>query len=222
MSKFAVIGLGRFGYKLAVTISEEGGEVIAIDKRHDFIESIKDKVTVAISMDAADEQALQHHGIDKVDTAVVCIGEKFESNVLVTAILKKMGVPRVYARASEGIQSRILTHVGADRVIHPEEDMAYKLGQNLMISSIIDVIPVSSQHNAAQIEVPQSFWNKTIMELELRNKYHINLIAIKEKDQDGNMVIVDSLPGPETVIKRDQILILVGKTEDIDKIVKLK
>ena len=222
MSKFAVIGLGRFGYKLALTLAREGGDVVAIDSRPEPVDHIKDHVSVALCLDATDEEALKIQGIDEVDTAIVSIGAKFEENVLATALLKQMGVSRVYSRSSEGLQSRILELVGADRVIHPEEDMALKLAESLMIRGIGDVIPITPEHNVAEIEAPKVFWGRSLRDLRLRNNYHINLIAIKQRDETGNSIILDSLPGPDTIIHEDQILIIVGKQEDIDALAWLK
>ena len=222
MLKFAVIGLGRFGYKLALTLAREGGDVIAIDSRPEPVDDIKDEVSVALCLDATDEEVLRLQGIDQVDAAIVCIGEKFEACVLATALLKQMGVQRVYSRVSEGIQSRILELVGADRIIHPEEDMAMKLGQGLMIKNIIDIIPLSPEHNVAEIKAPQAFWDRPVKELKLRSSYHINLIAIKQQDETGEKTIIDSLPGPDTVIRKDHNLIIVGKEEDIKDVARLE
>ena len=222
MPTFAVVGLGRFGHKLAVTLAEEGGDVIAVDQKAELVESVKDHVSVAVCLDATDEEALKMQGVDQVDTAIACIGQDFEANVLVTALLKQMGISRVYSRGSEGIQSRILHLVGADRVIHPEEDMALKLGQNLMIESIVDVIPLSGEYNVAEIQAPEPFWDQKVRDLELRGKYTINLIGIKERDENGEEKVLDSLPGADTVIRKGHTLIIVGKQKDIHRVANLE
>lgn len=222
MARFAVIGLGRFGYKLALTLAKEGGEVIAIDSRPEPVDDIKDELAVALCLDATDEEALKLQGIDKVGVAIVCIGEKFEACVLVTALLKQMGVPRVYSRVSEGIQSRILELVGADRIVHPEEDMALRLGQSLMTKNIVDLIPISPEHNIAEVKAPQAFWDQSLKELNLRSNYRINIIVIKQRDQAGEATVIDSLPGPDTVIRRDHNLVIVGEEEDIKNVARLE
>jgi trk system potassium uptake protein TrkA len=132
--KFAVIGLGIFGVRVALTLMENQGEVIAIDKNRKPIEEIKDKVTVAVRLDATDEEALKLQGIDKVDVAVVCIGEDFESNLLTTVLLKRLGVKKVVSRASSPVQRQILDLVGADRVVSPEEEIAVKLAESLALA----------------------------------------------------------------------------------------
>ena len=222
MLKFAVIGLGRFGYKLALTLAKEGGEVIAVDSRPEPVDDIKDEVAVALCLDATDEEVLKLQGIDKVDVAIVCIGEKFEACVLVTALLKQMGVPRVYSRVSEGIQSRILELVGADQIVHPEEDMALKLGQSLMIKNIVDLIPISHEHNIAEVKAPRAFWDRSLKELHLRSNYRINIIVIKQRDGTGEGAIIDSLPGPDTIIRRDHNLLIIGKEDDIKDVARLE
>jgi trk system potassium uptake protein TrkA len=222
MPKFAVIGLGRFGYKLAVTLTKEGGEVIAIDSSPEPVDTIKDDVAVALCLDATDQEALRLQGIDKVDTAVVCIGERFEACVLATALLKQMGVPRVYSRVSEGLHSRILELVGADRIIHPEEDMALKVGHSLMVKNIVDIIPISPEYNVAEIKAPQAFWGKSIGVLHLRRKYRVNLIVIKQEDESGEKAIIDSLPGAESIIEKGHGLIIVGKEKDIEAVARLE
>lgn len=218
---FAVIGLGRFGKKLAVSLEKKGGEVLAIDSDRQRIEDIKNDVSAAIRMDGTDENALKAQGMDKVDVAIVCIGENFESNLLATVMMKRLGVPMVITRTSAGIHSQILSLVGADKVIFPEEDVAVKLAQNLMIESILDYAPISEEHTAAQVSAPKKFWNKTLEDIDMRNKYNVNLVAIKRLGVQGQKSIVEDMPSAETIIAQGDILILVGRDEDIETIARL-
>lgn len=231
MMKFAVIGLGRFGTKLAVTLTKEGADVIAVDIRKEPVERIKEQVSVAIAMDATDEEALRLQGIDKVEAAVVCIGEHFEANVLITALLKNLGVPYVSSRAMEGLQSRILEILGADRIVHPEEDMAQKLGQSLITKGIVDLLPLSGEYHVAEIEAPEPFWDRSLEELRLRKKYHINVIGLKihheaEEEEGGEekKPLPDEflVPEAETVIQPHHILVVVGREKDINTLARVR
>ncbi|HNT35323.1 MAG TPA: TrkA family potassium uptake protein [bacterium] len=214
--QFAVIGLGRFGQKLAVSLEERGGEVLAIDSDARRVEEIKDKVSAAIRMNGTDESALRAQGVDKVDVAVVCIGESFEANLLTTVIVKRMGVPLVITRTSAEVHSQILSLVGADKVIFPEEDVAVKLAQNLTIETILDYVPISDEHTAAQVSAPKKFWGKTLGELDMRRKFGVNLVAIKRMEGSERPGFVDDMPGAETAIAQGDILIVVGRGEDIE------
>ena len=124
MNRFAVIGLGRFGSRLASNLAAAGAEVIAIDRSRQIVEDLRDKVTLAIALDATDEQALRIQGVDQVDCAVVGIGQDFEANALTTALLKSLGVARVVSRAGNQMQAEILTRIGADGVVKPEDESA--------------------------------------------------------------------------------------------------
>lgn len=213
MKRYAVIGLGVFGKRLAVSLERMGGEVIAVDRDPQKIEEIKDDVSVALVMDSTDEDALREQGIDQVDAAVVCIGEHFEANVLTTVHLKNMGVGLVVARASEGIQSQILTRVGVDRVVHPEEEIAERLSRQLCQQSIVDFVRISSNFHAAELSAPRSFWGKTLAEIQLRQKFGINLVAISRMHSNGKE---EQVPGAETRVEEGDKLIVVGSQSDIE------
>jgi trk system potassium uptake protein TrkA len=215
--RFAVIGLGRLGSHLAQYLSSRGAEVIAIDKDMRTVEAIKDQVAFAVKLDSVDEEALRSQGIDKVDVVIVTIGEDFESNVLTVALLKKLGVKEVIARASSEIQRQILKLVGADRVIFPEADTAERLAQSLISPSILDYIPLTDGKSIAQVNAPRSFHGKTIAELKIRTRYGVSIIAVKRPSDEEE---VAELPSPDYVIKKGDILVVVGANEDIERLSK--
>ncbi len=218
MKRYAVIGLGVFGKRLAMSLERLGGEVIAVDRDAAKIEEIKDAVSVALVMDSTDEDALREQGIDQVDAAVVCIGEHFEANVLTTVHLKNMGVGLVVARAAEGIQSQILTRVGADRVVHPEEEIAERLGRQICQQNIVDFVRISSSFHAAELSAPKAFWGKTLIEIQLRQKFGINLIALSRSNAAGKE---EQVPGAETRVEKGDKLIVVGSQSDIEYLASL-
>ena len=213
MKRFAVIGLGVFGMRLAANLERMGAEVVAADLDPQKIQEVKDSVSVALVMDSTDEDALREQGIDQMDAAVVCIGEHFEANVLTTVHLKNMGVGLVIARAAEGIQSQILTRVGADRVVHPEEEIAERLSRQLCQQSIVDYVRISSSFHAAELAAPRPFWGKTLFEIQLRKKFGINLIAVSRADNKGKE---EQVPGGDTRVEEGDRLIVVGRQEDIE------
>lgn len=220
MRKFAVIGLGRFGTTVAESLAQRGAEVIAIDKDPRLVEKLKEIVTLAVRMDSTDEEALRSQGVDKVDVAIVSIGE-FESSILTTALLKKIGVPKVITRASHTaskIQEKILSLVGADRIILPEEEMGKKLAQSLIVSNILDYLPITEKYSAAEVRAPSSFWGKRIGELKVRQKYHVNILEIRKMSPDKEKIErINYLPQATDIIEKGDILLIVGEEEDIER-----
>ncbi|HIE29457.1 TPA: TrkA family potassium uptake protein [Candidatus Poribacteria bacterium] len=228
MQKFAVIGLGRFGSQLVISLAERNAEVIAIDKDMQAVEQIKDIVTYAVRLDSADKEALLAQGIDEVDTVIVAIGDNFEANVLTAALLKNIGVKTVIARAASEIQKQILELIGVDRVIFPEAESGIRLAQNLTSRAIWDYVPLSGDRVIAELRAPKRFWNKTLREAEIRRKYGINIIAIKKRttklsETGGATVIEESIiemPEADYIIEENDILIVVGSNDDIENISK--
>jgi len=222
MNRFMVIGMGRFGHRLAKELTEAGHEVIAIDTREALVERVRDEVALAVCLDATEPEALKSQGVDKVDTAIVAIGEDFESNALATATLKALGVGRVISRASSDIQRRILDRIGADQVIFPEEEIAVRLAGQLANPEIIDHVELSEGHDLVQIHAPEAWIDRTLAEVDLRKKYEVNLVAIKrpvkkqtpEGEEVGEEQVLD-LPMPHTKIREGDILVLVGATKSL-------
>ena len=169
-------------------------------------------------MDATDERTLRSQGVGKVDAAIVAIGEKFENNVLVTALLKSMGVKCVIARASTPIRQKILRHVGADEIISPEDESAVRLAQRLISPGLISVLEIGEGVSMVQVKAPTKFHNRRIIDIDLRRKYSVNLVAVKKRIASGGdpnvfeEKVVD-IPKPEDVIEPDDILILMGNDE---------
>ena len=222
MKRFMVVGLGRFGQRLAKELTEAGHEVIAVDAREAIVERMRDEVALAVCLDATEPEALKSQGVDKVDTAVVAIGEDFEANALATATLKELGVRYVISRASTSIQRRILDRIGADQVIFPEEEMAVRLAGHLANPQIIDHVELSEGHSLVQIRAPAVWFDRTLSEIDLRKKHEVNLVAIKRpvkrQDSSGGEVVEEQvldLPMPHTTIREGDVLVLVGTTESL-------
>jgi len=225
MQRFAVIGLGRYGTRLARELARQGAEVIAVDVNPELVEGIQDDVTLAVRMDGGDEKSLKSHGIDKVDAAIVGIGESFEASLLATAALKRIGVKTVIARAATGEQARILALIGADQIVRPLDDNAVRLAQRLATPSLIDHIELADGHSVIQLKAPKKFQYHDIRELDLRGKYEVNIIAIKKKvkttDDEGNESEIEQIidvPKPIDVIQPDDILVIIGSDENLSKL----
>jgi trk system potassium uptake protein TrkA len=226
MKSFAVIGLGRFGKKLAVALAMSGAEVIAVDKNRDEIESISDQVSHAVRLDSTDEEALKAQGVDKVDVAIIGIGQGtgrgFESAILTVVNLKQMGVPRIYARAEDLIAGEVFSKIGATEVIYPEIESALRWGYKLIAPQISDKIDFAPGYSLASVESPASFHEKTVMDLQLRQKYKVNLVAVKRGEhgeaQQGEKRGIINVPMPNTVIYKGDILMVAGSEADLAKL----
>ena len=181
MHRYAVIGLGRFGGRLASNLAAAGAEVIAIDRDLALIDAIRDRVTLAIALEATDEQALQAHGIDHADAAVVSIGDNFEATTLATVLLKQMGVTRVISRAVTPMSARILTTIGADEVVSPEDESADRWCAALMNPDFRAQHTFSAGRSVVQLKTPAAWVGKALVELIVRAATGILVIAARQR-----------------------------------------
>jgi trk system potassium uptake protein TrkA len=223
MQKVAVIGLGRFGMALAENLAKEGIEVIAIDSKPEIVNDIKDRVALAVQADATDLETQRSLGLGKVDTVVVAIGENFEACQLAMLAARDLDFPKVIARANDRVKETILRRLGADEVILPEEQAALKLSMKLAKPSLLEAVEIGSEHSFVQVKAPPGVRGKTLMELQLRKNFGLNLVAIRNPavgagPGSGSESI--SIPGPDTVPQEDDVLMLVGKDKDIDRFLR--
>ncbi|MBC8218829.1 MAG: TrkA family potassium uptake protein [Planctomycetes bacterium] len=226
MKRFAVIGLGRFGKKLAIALAMSGAEVIAIDKNREAIELLADQVSHAVRLDSTDEEAMKAQGVDKVDVAIIGIGQGtgrgFESAILTVVNLRQMGVNRIYARAEDLIAGEVFSKVGATEVIYPEIESAQRWAYKLIAPQIGEKIDFAEGYSLARIKAPASFDGKTVMDLQLRQKYNVNLVLIKrgehskQKKEEKDRII--NVPMPSTIIYEDDILMVAGSDHDLVKL----
>lgn len=213
MERFAVIGLGRFGKRLAMLLADAGAEVIAVDIDREMVESIRDDVTLAVCLDATDGDAIRSQGIDKVDVAIVGMGTSFEDNVMTTVLLKQLGVKRVISRTTTQIRGDILRQVGADDVVNPERESAHRWCNQLLAPEIVTQFELGEGYSLAQVVAPEKFYGKTLAQLSLRQKHNINVVAIRRKETatgDDDREAVISLPMADTIVNPGDLLLLVG------------
>ncbi|MCH7812980.1 MAG: TrkA family potassium uptake protein [Planctomycetes bacterium] len=226
MQRFAVIGLGRFGQRLARALTATGGaEVIAIDREAKPVEAIRDEVALAVRLDGTDEDALRAQGVADVDAAIVGIGEGFEAAALTVAVLHSLGVARIYARAETDIQGQILTRVGADEIVNPEHESALRWAHRLMLPNLRQYVELGQDHAMVYSTAPAAFCHKTLADLQLRRKHGVNLVAIQRhvtvQTEDSPKPVTSSLivvPQADTTILPDDVLILVGSNEALSQL----
>lgn len=212
MKKFVIVGLGRFGASLALSIAEKGFQVLAIDNDEQKVAQISEVIYNAVQADVTEKETLSSLKVQEYDTAVASIGENVQANILATLFLKDLGVPYVIAKAQDENFGKVYAKIGADRVIYPERDMGQRLGQNLLSSNLIDYIKFDSDYSVVELRVTSAIEGRSLRELDLRKKYNINVIAIRTGEK------LNFSPGADDTVREDDILIVMGKNKDIDQI----
>lgn len=210
--QYVVIGLGRFGSSVAKTLYALDNDVLVIDSDEDVIQEIADSVTHAVQMDATDEGALRSLGIRNFDVAVITIGADIQSSIMVTLLVKELGVKYIIAKAHNELHAKVLYKIGADRVVLPEKDMGVRVAHNLVSSNILDYIELSPDYSIAEIVGPEEWHGKTLRELNMRAKYGINVMAIK-KEKDVNVS-----PVADDTIEAGDIIVAIGGSDDLSKL----
>lgn len=224
--QFAIIGIGAFGKALAKKLSEEGAYVIAIDNNMEHIEQVKDYVSDAICFDGTDADLLEEHGITNVDVAVISIGETFEPVVLIAMHLLNEGVEEVYGRAGSYTQEQILKQIGITDVIHPERQVAERMGVSLVRRGMSDVFDLGEGMAMFEVDAPESMVGYTLEELEIRKRYQLNLITIKRLSKADQKIGLAERYRPigvldgTTEVKEGDRFLLVGDKNDVDKLLE--
>ena len=214
MKRVVVIGLGIFGFNIAKDLYENGMEVIAVDKDKEVIQRIKDFSTKAVLADGTDKEVMESIGIQEDDIVIISFGENLAASTLITLHLKEMRVKNIIVKAPNEDHKRVLEKVGATEVIIPEREMADKVAKSIISPNILDYIPLSEDYTISEVVPPASFMGKTIGELRLRTKYHVEVIAVREMLPDR----IRMVPKADFVIKDSDILVVIGKTADVQKI----
>jgi trk system potassium uptake protein TrkA len=222
MQQYAVIGLGRFGSRLAINLAEEGAQVVGIDRDEAIVEQMRDRVTLAVAMDATDERALRAQGIEQIDAAVVGIGADFESTVLTTVVLKQLGVPRLIARAGSARAAAVLSRVGADEVVNPEDEAADRWAQRLLTPQFLGQYELESGYRIVELAPPRDWLGRTLTELDLRRQAGVHVIAVKRRSatgRGGEQRWRATLPSPAEPIQASDVLVLLGGDEDLKQLI---
>ena len=208
---FAVIGLGRFGGSICRTLTDEGMEVLAIDQNEERVNEYSMIASHAVVGDTTDEAVLKSLGIRNFDHVVVAIGDDIQSSILTTLILKELGVGRITAKAQNDYHGKVLRKIGADYVVHPERDMGKRIAHNMASGNIVDYLEISDEHSIVEIAANEKLAGHTIMDLDIRKKYGLNIVAIKRGDS-----IIVSPQAVETIYLND-VLVVIGNDQEIDR-----
>lgn len=221
----AVIGLGTFGAKTAVTLFEKGAEVIAIDKDEELVEKIKDRATHAVSLNVTDERSLRSVNISDVDVAVVAIGDNIEMSVMAVAMLRKLGVGRVIARATSVLHDHVLREIGASEIIKVEEEMGEIIASQIVAPHVLQRYNFAAGYSIVEIKLGKSFEGKTLVESKIRQNYSLNIVALQKRvpyiTEDGKSafrVEINDCPMPMDIIEPDDVVVLVGSEKNFNKL----
>ncbi len=213
--EYVVFGLGRFGSSVARQLEKNGCKVMAVDSDPDRVTALAEDVTVSMNADISDVNALDELGINHFEGAVIAMGGNLEASVLATIWAKEHGVKKVIAKAYNPLQGRILEKVGADRIVYPEREMGVHLANSLVMNSLFDTIELSSEYSILDIAIPKGWIGKNLIELKLRAKYHVEVIAVK---RSGKMVV---MPSADVPFMDGDILVVLGKNETLRKLTSL-
>lgn len=211
---FVIIGLDRFGFNLAVNLQNLGNEVVALDSNEEKVRQIADQITHAAIGDVTDQDVLKNFDVENADTVIVALTGDIQSGVLVTMLLKEMGVKQVVSECTSELHGRILEKVGADRVIYPEKDLSERLAKSLSNSDIMEFIDLSDQFSIAEIRLPKKWAGKNLIELNVRAKYGLTVIAVRSQQGEINLSVDPKIPFEE-----DCNILVIGENEKIDLVV---
>lgn len=209
--QFAVIGLGRFGGSLVEEFGHLGMDVLAIDKNKERVEKYEKFATYAVQANALNEVTLKELGIRNIDHVIVSLGTDIEQSVLITMLLKDLGINKVWVKAANDYHRKVLEKIGADRVIHPERDIAKRIAHHITSDKVIDYIELSEHHSIVEILASNKIHEQTLSELDVRAKYGCNIIGLQ---REGDIIVSPS--ADERVLAGD-ILIVIGENQDIQR-----
>ncbi|BAB04316.1 potassium channel family protein [Halalkalibacterium halodurans] len=210
-TQFAVIGLGRFGGSVCRELYQLGHEVLAIDTNESKVNEFTTHATHTVIANATDEKALTSLGIRNFDHVVVAIGDNIQSSVLCTLLLKELGVPNVWVKAQNDYHHRVLEKIGADRIVHPEQDMGVRIAQHLSSEKIIDYIELSDEYSIVELVATSKVADQTLADLDIRATYGATVLAIKSGEH------MNVSPLPTDIIRLNDILIVIGHNNDLNR-----
>lgn len=212
--EFVVIGLGRFGGSIVKELIEQGADVMAIDIESERVDEFAPIATQAVVADTTDEAVLKSLGIRNFDHVIVAIGDNIQSSILTTLMLKELGVKKITVKAQNDYHEKVLVKIGADNVVHPERDMGIRIANNILSNNVLDYLELSDEHSIMELIVNSKLAGNTLIDLDIRAKYGINIVAIKR----GDSIIVS--PQADEFLQVNDILIIIGADVDINRFEK--
>lgn len=209
-----VLGIGRFGERVATKLFEDGLEVMAVDKNYDLVQNISGKVTSAVQCDIANDKALEELGMGNFDVAVIATGESLEASMAATLFAKDHNVEKIIAKATSTNHARILKKIGADQIVFPEIDMGEKLARSIAGSNLLQFFHFSDDYSMIELKAYDELVGRSLKEIDFRKKYKMMVIAYK---RDGELIIN---PEANWKIEKDDTLVLLGDSDHADKLQK--
>ena len=215
MKEYGVIGLGNFGATVAIELTSLKCRVTAIDSDKEKVQSMPDGTHQVILANATERKFLEQLGVEKFECFVVSTGEDWHASILITMLLKELGARKIIVKAASADHASVLRKVGASQAIIPEKELARRLSHSLARPNMIDYLPLASEYHVAELVPPPEFIKKKLLELQLRSKYRVQVLAVKNTATGGH----DFVPGGDYEVQSSDILIIVGKDEDIARLV---
>ena len=213
MKQYIVIGAGRFGKSLAMTLYESGQDVLVVDNNEEVAQNLSEVLDNVVVADASDEYAIKKIGLSNFDVAIIAIGTNLRASIMATLLAKESGIPMIISKATDNLQAEVLRKIGANRVVFPEHDMGVKVAKSLTINNLVDYMELDSKHSIFEMKVPHSWIGKSLIALDVRGKYSLTVIGVKNKD------IFDVPANPIQVFGEDDIVVVAGKKDVIEKLV---
>lgn len=227
--KFIIIGLGNFGGSLAEKLTQQGNEVIGVDSRSEKVVVLKDKLSHTICMNATDQSAITHLPLKNTDIVMVCIGEDEGANIMVTAHFKNLGVKRLISRAINPLHESVLQAIGVNEIVRPEEETAERWAKKLCLKGVIDSFELNKSYSIVEIVVPEKYIGKTIEEVKFRELHNVLILTIIRDAQEKSFLgrsktvaNVQGIPEPTTMLQKDDIIVIYGNNEDLQRFAKVK
>ncbi len=210
--EFVVIGMGQFGANVAISLGSRGAVVMVVDRDEQKLELVADRVTHTICADASNPEVMHSLGIHNYDGAIVGIGNNLEASVLITIQLKELGVPFIMAKASNDLEGRILHKVGADKIVFPDKEMGFRVGNQIMNGNYFEAIELSERYSIVDLDVPESWKGKSLRELDIRSRYGVSIIGIRGLEE------TNINPEPEYELQEDDVLIALGHNSELQRL----
>lgn len=213
MKSILIIGMGEFGKHIAKKLQELNNDICIVDIKKEVINALSNTYENAYIGNCMQEQTLLDIGVKNFDICIVAISENFQASLEITSLLKELGAKYIISKASSDVQSKFLRMAGASEVVYPEKDIAEKMAVKCDASNLIDFVKINDEYEISEIHIPKDWANKTLSELNLRSKYNINIIAVKNGDKV-------EIPGPNYCFKKDDAVFLIGNSKTIAKLYK--
>jgi|TARA_B100001142_G_scaffold264199_1_gene267755 trk system potassium uptake protein TrkA len=224
----AVLGMGQFGYQLAISLTQKNFEVLALDSDPEMIDEVKELVSEAIIIDTTDEKAMRSINIDTVDIAIVAIGSNVQSSLLSTALLQRLGLVDIHVRHINSLQENILKSIGIKHIISIEKEMGIQVSNTLSTDRVGRYISISERHSLMEIQVPEGFVGKSLKDLHVRSQFRVNIVGIKTRVPSVNdngevtyIIEMTDVPDPNYPLSKEDLLVIAGTDDNLRKFIQL-